>query len=96
MKMTMNEYVRETIMTLPEPTTIHQCLIEKMVVEVVEQLQNRGEARIDRGYNDGNRKVQVEAGHRVKEIFETKGYSVQMYEYSEKTYDKYFWITIEA
>ena len=92
----MNEYVRETIMTLPSPTTIRQCLIEKMVSEVVEQLQNKGEARVDRGYNDGSRKAQIGAGYRVKEIFEAKGYNVQMYEYSEKTYDKYFWITVEA
>ena len=45
--MTMNEYVKEVITTLPEPTTIHQCLVEKMVGEVVEQLQNKGYARID-------------------------------------------------
>lgn len=94
--MTMNEYVKEVIATLPEPTTIHQCLVEKMIGEVVEQLQNRGYARIDRGYNDGSRKAQITTGLRAKEIFEAKGYSVQMYEYSEKTYDKYFWLTVEA
>ena len=96
MKMTMNEYVKQLISELPEPTTIRQTFVEKISADILKELRAKGEAEVCYGRNDGNREVLITSGRRVRDAFEEKGYIVEMCENAESNTRCYFWIRVKS
>lgn len=88
--MTMNEYKKKLEDSIPTPTTVQQSLVAEMVSLINEDLMTKGGVSISAGRGDGNRKALCQAARTVAKLYEDKGYTVCLYEYSENNRNSYF------
>ena len=93
--MTMAEYKKAIAENIPLPSTIQQEMLMNAVMNVNDQLKRNGEAHLSAGRYSGNRATLCAMAHSVKKMYQDKGYTVDLYEYSQNNRNDYFSMTIE-
>jgi len=94
-KMTMAEFKKELIKTIPTPETIYQKLLLEATEEINGKLMVQGEVRIIRGTKDGNRVMFIKIAHALEKMYKDMGYEVYLCEYAETNRNNYFWIDVK-
>jgi hypothetical protein len=94
-KMTMAEYKKAIAENIPLPSTIQQEMLMNAVMSVNDQLKQGGEAHLSAGRYDGNRTTLCAMARNVKKMYQDKGYTVHLCEYSQNNRNNYFSMTIE-
>ena len=94
--MLMNEYVNKVFEALPEPTTVKQGLMDKMIDDIMVGLTSKGQGYCFRGRDDGNKELLLSVGKRVMNISKDKGYKVRFDTWAESNSNKFFELIVEV
>lgn len=93
--MTMAEYKKAIAENIPLPSTIQQEMLMNAVMSINKQLKRSGEAQLSAGRYSGNRTTLCAMAHNIKKMYQDKGYTVYLHEYSQNNRNDYFYMTIE-
>ena len=93
--MNMSEFVTEMIKSLPTPETLQQEMVQRAVESILNNLRNSGQTNYVWGSGEGSRAHCWQVCKRVAQVFNSRGYVTNFWEYSQNNRDKYCYLHVE-